>query len=478
MAGIGFLLRNLAAQDNFSGVLRAYFHSAIVAVGPWIVVVLTVGSIGFFTSAFIGLSDVEEFLAIIVYNFCSSFILTGGLYLVAARHLADSLYLRDLRPVLGIFYCSLILMLLPAVLLGTLFYVFYATMSPIQTVLSIINFTLLGETWILMLYLSSLRDFRAITTSWVTGAFITIFFAFVLGVMYHTTGMLIGFNIGVTFIVYSMKAHILAEYAFRFDRLETFRHFFRGYGVLFISGICLYGGMWIDKVIMWFAPEALVHLNNLHTYPVYDGAMFYSYLTIIPVMGLFVFSLETNFYDYYIRYVQHIEHNAPLGLIENEKKNIINSLLENGRTFLILQGSISFVTIAASPEIFEWLKLDFLMLPIFLQGVVGAFFAVLNLFIVVIFSYFASYENMFKITLTMTITNIVFTVMTLYLGFPYYGFGYCLSMIVTFLVGSILLADFLNNLTYHIFISNVIKRQRFSEHHKGDEREWYEKKQT
>jgi uncharacterized membrane protein len=221
--------------------------------------------------------------------------------------------------------------------------------------------------------------------------------------------------------------------------------------------------MWIDKVIMWWAPEAVTHLNHLRTYPTYDGGMFLSYLSIIPVMALFIFSLETNFYESYIKYIHHIERNAPLSLIEEEKKNICGEVVENGRSFLILQGSLSLVVIIFAPTLFTWLGIDFLQLNIFRLGTLGAFFAVLNLILFIYFSYFDSQENMLKISITMVLSNSVFTLYFLYLGFPYYGYGYCLSMILTFLVGATLMVRFLDQMTYHIFITNIVKRQEVAD---------------
>lgn len=469
MAGIGFLLRKLAAEDNFSGIIRAYFHSAVAAVGPWILIVLSIGCITLFTYPIVGLWETNEFLAVIIYNFFFSFILSGGLDLVFSRYIADCLYLRKLSPIPGIFITSLAFAIIPATVLGTLFYTLFAVMTPFSTIMSIINFVLLSEVWVTMVYLSCLRNFTGITFSWIAGTIVTIFLAIFWGNLYGSAGMLIGFNMGLVVLVAFLKATILAEYPYTFKIAKETRFYFRHYKELFWSGLFLYAGMWIDKIIMWGAPEAVTHLNRLRTYPAYDGGMFLSYLTIIPVMGLFIFSLETNFYDSYILYIKHIERNSPLDLIEKEKKNIISKIIENSRACIILQGSITLIFIAFAPTFFEWIGADFLQLNIFRQGVLGAFFGVLNLFIVVILSYFDSQDNMLKITLTMLLSNIILTLITLYLGFDYYGYGYSLSMILTFLVGSTLLARFLDQLTYHIFITNIVKRQTISRSYEENE---------
>ena len=140
---------------------------------------------------------------------------------------------------------------------------------------------------------------------------------------------------------------------------------------------------------------------------------------------------------------------------------MISQLIENGRSFLILQGSLSLVIILIAPTIYTWLNLDYLQLSIFRVGTIGAFFSAMNFFLVVLFSYYDSKENMLRLTMFMFLTNAIFSLITLELGFPFYGYGFTLSMILTFTVGSIIFIRFLTNLHYHIFISNIVKQVKY-----------------
>ncbi|MBS0623940.1 MAG: exopolysaccharide Pel transporter PelG [Verrucomicrobia bacterium] len=461
MAGIGFHLRKLASEDNLSGLLRAYLHSAVVAAGPWILLVISITLITTFTKYIVGLKEVDEFLSIIIYNFFFSFIFSAPLYMISARYVSDCLYQRTLAPVPGIMISSLGILLMVMVPLAIVFYTLYVRMSPFSTLLSIVNFTLLCEMWLTMLYLSALRDFRAITSSWVLGTLLGIFLSVTWGKSYGTSGLLLGLDLGLLFILASIKAHVLAEYPFSFRKAKEFRFYFRNYKLLFFSGFFLFSGMCIDRIVMWMAPEAMVHANHLRTYPVYDGATFLSYLSIIPSLALFVFSLETNFYDSYISYIQHIERNAPFNLLEEERRSIVDKMLANGRAFLVLQGSLTLSLLFLAPLVFDWLGIGFMQLSIFRLGLIGAFFSALNLCIVIIFSYFDSQSNMLLVTVLMFVMNALLSFITLKCGFAYYGYGYCLAMILTFLVGGVRLFLFLNNLHYHIFITNVVKKQNF-----------------
>lgn len=463
MAGIGFILRKLAGEDNLSGFIRAYCHSVIVAVGPWLMIVISIASLLTLSSSVLSSQELNEFLAIFIYNLCFSFILTGPLYMISARYVSDCLYLRSLFPIPGILITTLYILFVFAIPIGTLFYVFYTNMAPLIAILSIANFLLLCQTWITMLFLGLLRDFRAITFSWVISSLVTIVLTLYLGQFYGVEGVLLGLNIGLSVLAASLTANVLAEYPYPFQKAANFSFYFYYYNGLFWSGLCFFSSMWIDKIIMWASPESIMHLNHLRTYPIYDGAMFLSYLTIVPVMALFIFDLETNFYDSYIQYIDYIENNAPLHLIENEKKSIVSKVYESARSFLVFQGSISIIVVLFAPQIFAFIGIDFMQLSIFRLGTIGAFFSTLNFFIVILFSYFDSQENMLKVTGMMLASNFLMTLMSLYLGFPYYGYGFCLSMIFSFLVAAMLLVKFLNHLTYHIFITNNVKRQNVRE---------------
>ncbi len=213
-----------------------------------------------------------------------------------------------------------------------------------------------------MLYLECIRDFRAITFSWVIGMLLSVYMAILFGRVFGTNGMLLGVNVGLVFLVYILLSQILAEYRFGYRFPKHYKKYFKKYANLGWGGFFLFSGMWIDKLIMWFAPESITHLNSLRTYPTYDGGMFTSYLSIIPVMALFIFGIETNFYISYIQYIKRIEYNDPLQLIEEEKQNIWKQLISNGRNFLVLQGSITFIVILLAPTIFEWVGIDYTQL--------------------------------------------------------------------------------------------------------------------
>jgi len=93
-------------------------------------------------------------------------------------------------------------------------------------------------------------------------------------------------------------------------------------------------------------------------------------------------------------------------------------------------------------------------LSIFRIGTLGAFFHVLMLFEMIILSYFNCRKQIMAIEGVYLLTNALFTMGTIQLGFPYYGYGYFLSSLLCFGLTSALLFAHIKNLPYHAFITN------------------------
>lgn len=459
MAGIGFALRKLITKDDLYGLVQAYLYSAVIASGAWMLIASTLVLLSAFTPGD-DTGTLMEFQTILLYNLLFSFIIAAPIYMVSSRYVSDCLFKKDPSLIPGIMLKGQFHLIIPALIFSSCFYFFYVSMSPLLTLLTVINFVLFADVWMTAIYLSAIRNFRAILQCWFVGFLVTVILGLALGGPFKVTGLIAAVDMGLVVILFSLKAYILAEFPYRFLQPGKFVFYYRNYQYLFWSGLLLFSSMWIDKLIMWTTPHAIRFSNNLVSYPTYDNAMLRAYLSIIPAMALFIFSLETNFYDAYIKYVRNIEDDSPFSELEENRQKLLVKIAENSRNIIVLQGSLSLLVIAVAPGLFSLFKLDFLQLSIFRFGVLGAFLNVLNLFIVIFFSYFDSQENMFKIALTMFLSNALFTCITLFLGFGYFGVGYCLSMAISFLVASLLFLRFLQNLHYHVFVTNAVKGRK------------------
>lgn len=453
MAGIGFVLRKLARQNNLIGLIQAYTHSALASTGPWILTVIAIGSIMAFGGRFASRVDLYDFRIIIIYNFGFSLVMSGPIFMTVTRYLADRIHFKDVSSAPGMLIGALLLIFVTQFPVVFLFYIYYSDFILEVKLLAIANFMLISIIWLISVFITALKDYKTVTQAFVIGMTITVLAAVFFARFWGANGMLAGFNIGLTYIIGVLIARIFAEYPYRLKEPFGFLGYFKKYWELALGGFVYNAGVWADKWVMWFAPEAEKMSNGLVLYPNYDSAMFLAYLTIVPSMAIFVFSIETNFFEHYLRFYRDIQSKANFRKIQQNHHSIIRSIFSSSRNFLILQGSICGMSIILAPKIFDALGVNYLQIGIFRYGVLGAFFQVLTLFLTILLSYFDNRRYTLLIQIFFLITNAGFTFFFMSMDFKYYGYGYFLSTVSTFVLASLITIGYVIKLPYHTFIT-------------------------
>ena len=310
MAGIGFALRKLTRRDDLLGLLQAYGHSALSSTGPWMFTVLALGLLEVIGARYASLGELAEFRRIIIYNFAFSLVLSGPVILIVTRYLADGIYSKSVETATGTAIGAMAFMFATQALIVVPFYLFYVNLDTTVRVAALINYFLISGIWLASVFLSALKDYKLVTRSFGLGLFIGVAGAVQLADQYSVSGLLFGFSIGLAVIVFALFARIYAEYPYDLSRPFAFLAYFRKYPSLAASGFVYSLGLWIDKLLMWTAPERSEHPSGMIDYPNYDGAMFAAYLTIIPSMALFTLIVETGFYERYLRFYRGIHGGA------------------------------------------------------------------------------------------------------------------------------------------------------------------------
>lgn len=453
MAGIGFTLRKFSRQDNLLGLIYAYACSALSSTGPWILTVIALGSIITIGKEFTNNEVLLHFRSIIIYNFAFSLVLSGPVIMVATRYLADAIHRKDVSGVPGMMIGSLIMLYALLVPVTAIFYYGYANLTPAMALSAIINFMLISAIWLTSIFISALKDYRTITSAYVVGLIIAVFASSMLSHRYGEFGMLNGFSLGLAVIVAVLVSQIFVEYPYRFKQPFTTLGYFRKYWQIALGGLVYNSSIWIDKWIMWFAPEAEKLSNNLLIYPTYDSAMFFAYLTIVPSLALFMFSMETNFFEHYLRFYRDIQNKVTFSKIRKNHEALISSITSNAGHFVLMQSSICILAILGAPQILSMVGGSYLQVGVFRFGVLGAFCHVMLIFLLILLSYFDNRRATLTLQCVFLVTNAVFTLVTLKLGFAYYGYGYFLSCFVTFILAAVMTFRYVAELPYHTFVT-------------------------
>lgn len=452
MAGIGFALRRLSQRGDLLGIIQAYAHSAAASTGPWIFTILCLATLTVAALPHVGSLGVTTFRVIITYNFAFSLVLTGPIVRVVTRCLADQIYEYDVRDAPGMLVGALLVGLIVQAPIAAGFYFGYIDLPVATQVHSLISYFLIASLWIVGVYLTALKVYIAVSATFAIGLSLAFGLSLLGAQLGSLDGMLMGFNAGLAVILFALIARTFAEYPYPPRRIFAWLAHFRGYWSLAASGLLYNLAIWVDKWVMWFAPEREILPSGFIHYGIYDGAMFLAFLSIVPSMATFVLNLETGFYERYMRFYRDIQNHATLERILNNHRMILVELLSGIRNLIVFQATVSLLCIVFATEIFDLFGINYLWLGIFRFGVLGAFFHTLFLVLTIILSYFDLRGRVLALNIILFVTNFGFTYISMQEGFANYGYGYFGAALFSFLVGALITFRELFRVPYHTFV--------------------------
>lgn len=453
MAGIGFALRRLVQRDDLIGVAEGYGAATLITSGPWLFTIVCLASIGALLQDRVLPSSQAEFRAVLIYSFCFSLLFSGPAASIATRYVADCIYKHNLRAVPSVLYVSLGLTLAGSLLVAGPFVALVLDLARGAAVAAIMNFCLVSCIWTVSLFLSTLREHTSYAVIFAVGLLAAFAGVTILGARYGLQGMLHGFNIGLALILFTIIGRALAAFPQALMWPKAFLGYFRSYWELAASGIVLTAALWVDKWVMWFAPEQQIVAGGLRFHPDYDVAMYLAYLTIIPAIAVFMVSFETGLFERVFRYFSHISHHAHYAAIERNRDEIRDFTFVQLQRVLALQALIAALAIWFAPQLLPLLGGTYSQMGIFRLGVLGASFHVLLLFLLLFLSYFDRRRLALGLHLLLLICNGLFSWISRDLGYAYYGLGYFLASLVTFLVAYRCALALLERLPYYTFVA-------------------------
>ncbi|MBF0379701.1 MAG: exopolysaccharide Pel transporter PelG [Magnetococcales bacterium] len=454
MAGIGFILRKLAGRDDLTGIVAGYLFSAIISSGPWLFTIFSLGALVPIVSQFISSEDLAGFRLIIIYNFSFSLVLTGPLFMVATRFLADRIFLKESDKAIGLLLGGLLTVFIICTPFAWWLYFSFSEMSLDIRFAAFVNFMVISAIWFVSIFLSALKAYVSISGAFAGGLLLSFVAALALAPQFSLAGLFWGFSLGLAAILFFLVARIFSEFPHDIKKPFEFFGYFKKYWDLALNGLIFNLAAWVDKWVMWSAPEAEQGSFGLISYPNYDSAMFVAYLSIIPSMAFFVFNVETRFFEKYLLYYRDIQKHATFDRIQQNHNSLLKAILDGARNLTVLQGIITFTIIMVAPSILELLGVNLLQLGIFRFGALGVFFQVMILYLLIFLTYFDARRYVLSINIFFLISNFLFSWYFLNKGFPYYGQGYAMAAALTFGVTVVVSFSYFKRLPYMTFIAH------------------------
>jgi polysaccharide biosynthesis protein PelG len=430
MAGIGFRLKRLTADDSATGWLRAHVYAAVVTSGPWLLSICTLAALAVLGGGVVGASDQDLFRSMVVYTYTFSLITTGGVQMVITRHVADELYGRYLAALRPLFRWTIGATALGHALLAALFYGLAPDLAPAIRLLGVVLYVVVGCTWIAMIFLGTAHDYRSVAVGFLAGSTVSVGLALLLGGHGGLAGYLGGFVLGQITTFFVLSARIDREVPTR-STPQGWRllRSFRRYAILAVAGVVYHCAIAADRLVFW-ASDAGWRVGSWFYGSVYDAPLFLAYLSILPSLAVFLVSVETDFYDRYREYYGVVTKHGTLRQVLEAKSAMAGSLRESVRRLLVVQAPVTLALMALAPWIVAAMRMERMQISILRLALVGAAIHVLTLFGSIVLLYFDRRRAVVEVCLVFLASNVLFTLASLGDGPRFYGFGYPIAAMV------------------------------------------------
>lgn len=454
MAGIGFVLRRLADRDDLAGNAAAWGTAAAITSGPWLMTIAAILAAEHWGLLHVQPWEHESFRIVLAYNFCFSLVLTAPTAMIATRMAADDIFLRRPEGLSAGFLQALLTALLTQAPPVLLVWGYLADLPDEVRLAAIANYTALVGTWVLLAYLSVLRDFGLILLAFALGLGLAAGLAASVGITLGAAGLLASFTLGLTVLLMLGATRLMVEFPWTPRTWREARDMMHPYLVLAPVGLLAAAGPWIDKWVLWLSPGAEIASSGLPNLPAYDSAMFLAYMTIVPGIALFFVSMETEIFTAWRRFFDQLRRGASLAELETLRDTLSGVVARAGVVLLLLQALTAAAAILGGPLLVEAGLLTPAQQPIFRFGVLGAPFHTLFLASLIILAYLDARREQLIAAAGFFLANGLLAMALRPLGPEWLGYSYFLAALFGAALASLLLANELRRLIFRVFIQN------------------------
>jgi uncharacterized membrane protein len=396
---------------------------------------------------------ITQFQVSVTYLIAGSLILTGPVQLSFTRFVADRLFEKRTDSVLPNFNGMLFAVVLCAGVAGLPAAVFlFPGESLVYRLLMLTGFVLLCGIWLATLLLSGLKQYKQIVTLYALGYGIVVVAALALRRL-GLEGLLLGFVLG-HFVMFMGMVLLIAR-GFPSPQFIAFEFAQRGrmLPALIGAGLLYNLAIWLDKLVFWFHPDTgLSVIGPLRASVIYDLPVFLAYLSIIPGMAVFLTRMETDFVEYHERFYTLVREGGSLDELENLRDEMVQIIRQGLGEIVKIQAIAVLVVFVAGPTLLRKLGISELYLPLLQVQVISAGLQVVLLGVFNVFFYLDRRVIVLMLTILFAAANLVFTLVTVKLGAPWYGYGFACAVLLTVLAGTWLLSRKLETLEYETFM--------------------------
>ncbi|MBQ3678104.1 MAG: exopolysaccharide Pel transporter PelG [Succinivibrio sp.] len=453
MAGIGFELRKILKRDSLTSVIQAYGIASIVSSGPWVLSIMALMIIGIISVDVVYPSVlIIQFLISVTYMMAGSLILSGFFQILFSRFVADCEFRgEDNRIIPNLFGAMLFLTAVSGVV-GFFLLTLLPSIDFSVRICMLASFVLLTNQWIVIIFLSGMKEYYRIVITMFLGYGLMVFLAWTLP-PFGLLGLEFVFCVSQAVLTFAFLLQVVRSmpgFAFiRFDFLNPHKV----YASLIFCGLFYNLGVWADKFVFWFRNEtSYAQIDVMRASYIYDLPIFLAYLAVVPGMAVFIMRIETDFTENCFKFYNSVREGGSLNTITLFKEQMIDSCRSCLYKIFKVQGITLALLLVFAKDILSAFGIDLVYLNLFYIDLVGVSLQVLVMSLLNVMYYLDKRYGALILTAIMVASNFLFSYISIDLGPVYYGYGFAFSMLLCTVVGLFLVDRQFSDLEYETFM--------------------------
>ena len=462
MAGIGFELKKIYKKNTVAAHIRGGFYSIFVTIGH---VLITIGVLMIVKTvlqdSFNSVHLEQLYSAIVVYSFIFPLIFTSGITIVLSRYIADKLWNRNnediASSILGVMTLYVAVFSLPGILL-------LGSAQDLPLILKIVSYLLymqMGLIYLLMTYVSALKNYKEIAQSFIIGMGTVIGLVLITkNFLYQNEDIVVYlicyFALGTLLTLIGLYTSVRKVFHQMNGNYFEFLLYFKKYPKLFFSNVAYTVTMYAHNFLFWSYPATKQQVSVFYFFEAFDLATAFAVYSILPAAVLFVVRTEVFFYDTYRAYLDAINYGTG-SEIKKRKQEMERSMWEEFLYSMEVQGLISMICLIIGMMLFKQMGAPSLTLEVFPYLVFGIYLLYFSFLGGTLMQYFENYDDSMRSFLLGLFLNLIFGQLTLMMGREFYGLGVVLSSFLTLSYTMIKLRETLQEIDFVIFTNGALR---------------------
>lgn len=454
MAGIGFELRKAMCDSKGSKRAGGYFSAAFTCFGGMLIGIILIGMIQVAAdTGGIAQSARDVFLAYITNAMFTSMLFSSILSHVVSRYVADMLFEKRYEAVMpSLVGASILTIGIGGIAFGAM--VIAADLPMEHAMWLMLLFAALCLCWILMTYISLLRDYRQITMAFTAALIVAVLLlvAVILSGKMQPAHMLIVLTVAYATVDAFLFRAIYRGFPIEEGGAFVFLHWLRRNPSLALVGFLtecgLLGHFWID----WFLAENGMRLQGMFACnPSYDFPAIVAYFCTIPSMIYFVAMFEPVFYRYYHRYLKELSSGRTKD-VDCARDKMIEAIRRGVRKYAAIQviSCVLFITIGAKLLSVLNIGMTEQMLDVFRLFCIGYSLYSIGNMLMLLQMYFVNERRSAIAAGVFGAVVCLTTLIEIHISGQSIGISFCVGAFLLLTISAVQLVQCLDRLEYHI----------------------------